>query len=245
MTKPAMKKLIALAFALVSSLALAAGPEVPLQSSQTNVSDRASLQRGAQLFVNYCMGCHSLGFLRYSRMAEDLGLTEEQVMQHLNFTGAKAGEHMKSAMDPGDATAWFGAPAPDLTLTARAKLGGPDWVYTYLKSFYADESRPLGWNNQVLPGASMPHVLWELQGIQRPVYAPEGGKIERLELAVPGKVSPAEYDQVARDITAFLQYAAEPSAMKRESVGVWVILFLSFFSLMAWLLKQEYWRDVH
>jgi ubiquinol-cytochrome c reductase cytochrome c1 subunit len=244
MTKPAMKKLIALAFALVSSLALAAGPELALESSQTNVSDRASLQRGAQLFVNYCMGCHSLGYLRYSRMAEDLGLTEDQVLQHLNFTGAKAGEHMKSAMNRDDAVAWLGAPAPDLTLTARAKIGGPDWIYTYLKTFYADDSRPMGWNNLVLPGASMPHVFWELQGIQRAVYG-EGGTIERLELAVPGKLSAAEYDQVARDISAFLQYASEPSAMKRESVGVWVILFLAFFSLMAWLLKQEYWRDVH
>jgi len=246
MTEIAMKKLIALGLVLVSSLAFAAGPEVPLQASQTNITDRASLQRGAQLYMNYCMGCHSLGYLRNSRMADDLGLSEEQVMASLNFTGAKFGEHMVSAMDPEDATAWFGAPAPDLTLVARAKLGGPDWVYTYLKSFYADETRPLGWNNRVLPGASMPHVLWELQGTQRAVYAPgDGGKIERLELAVPGTLTAAEYDQVARDIATFLHYAGEPSALQRQSIGVWVMLFLAFFTLMAWLLKQEYWRDVH
>jgi ubiquinol-cytochrome c reductase cytochrome c1 subunit len=246
MTKIAMKKLIALGFVFASSLAFAAGPGVSLEPSQTNLTDRASLQRGAQLFMNYCMGCHSLGYLRYSRMAQDLGLSEEQVMQNLNFTGAKFGEQMVSAMDPADATAWIGAVAPDLTLVARAKLGGPDWVYTYLKSFYADETRPNGWNNLVLPGSSMPHVLWDMQGIQRAVYAPgEAGKIERLEVAAPGSLSAAQYDHVARDITTFLHYASEPSALQRQSIGVWVILFLAFFTLMAWLLKQEYWRDVH
>lgn len=240
-----MKTLLALVLAVVAPLALAAGAGPKLEHSHTNIEDAASLQRGARLFVNYCMGCHSLGYLRYSRMAEDLGLSEEQVMQNLNFTGAKFGERMVSAMDPADATAWIGAAAPDLTLTARAKLGGPDWVYTYLKSFYADESRPLGWNNTVLPGASMPNPLWEMQGIQRAVYAGEGGHIDRLEVTTPGSLSPEQFDQVARDITAFLQYAAEPSRQQRESVGVWVILFLAFFTAMAWLLKQEYWRDVH
>ena len=248
MTKP-KTFLFALALSLLAPLAQAAGPGPVLEASHASIGDRASLQRGAKYFVNYCQGCHSLGLLRYSRMADDLGLTEEQVMQNLSFGAAKFGEPMVSSLGKADATAWLGAPAPDLSLTARAKLGGPDWIYTYLKSFYVDETRPMGWNNTVLPGASMPHVLWELQGIQRPVYGPShdgaAPAIERFELSKAGRLSPQEYDQVARDISAFLAYAAEPAAMKREAIGVWVLAFLSFFALMTYMLKAEFWRDVH
>lgn len=241
------KRLIALLFALVPAIALAAG-DTKLESSQVNLGDRASLQRGAALYMNYCAGCHALGFQRYSRMAEDLGLSEEQVMANLNFTERKFGETMTIAMDKGDAEAWFGKTPPDLSLVARAKLGGPDWAYTFLKSFYVDESRPSGWNNTVLPNASMPHVLWEMQGIQRAVYGEsESGDahIERLELAKTGGMTPEAYDQVARDISAFLAYVAEPAALKRHSMGVWVLLFLAGFTFLTWLLKAEYWRDVH
>lgn len=232
---------------LLSFSAFAAGG-AGLQHAGTDLGDRASLQRGARLYMNYCSGCHSLKYLRYSRMAEDLGLTEEEVMEHLNFTGAKFGEPILTAMPAEGAAQWFGTAPPDLSLTSRVR--GADWIYSYLKSFYIDEERPLGWNNTVFPNASMPNVLWELQGVQHPVY---GGKdeatgeplIERLEVANPGSMDSAEFDQTVRDITAFLEYAGEPIATRREAIGVWVMLFLAFFTFLAWLLKKEYWKDVH
>lgn len=240
-------RIFALLLALLPAIGLAAGG-AKLEHSGADLSDRASLQRGAGLFMNYCSGCHSLSLQRYSRLGQDLGLTEEQVERFLIRGDAKVGEPINTGIAAGDGEAWFGKAAPDLSLVARAKLGGPDWVYGYLKGFYVDESRPLGWNNTVFPGASMPHVLWELQGIQRPVYdvdAEGQSHLVRLELVKPGRLSPAEYDQVARDISAFLMYVAEPAALKRESIGVWVILFLALFTLVAYLLKAEYWRDVH
>jgi len=236
-----------LGLALTPAAALAAGGGA-LQDSQANINDRASLQRGAALFVNYCSGCHSLGLQRYSRVAQDLGLDEALVMKHLAPQGAKFAETMQTAMSPGDGEAWLGKAPPDLSLVARAKPGGRDWTYTFLKSFYVDESRPSGWNNTLLAGSSMPNVLWELQGIQRPVYEGEhagSAPPAHLELASPGRLSPTEFDRSIRDITAFLQYVGEPAALQRESVGLWVVLFLAFFTFIAWLLKQEYWRDVH
>ena len=227
-----------------SALAAAGGP---VQHAGTDLGDKASLQRGAQLFMNYCSSCHSLKYLRYSRMAEDLGLTEEEVMENLNFTGAAFGEQILTAMPAEAAGQWFGTAPPDLSLTSRVR--GPDWIFSYLKSFHIDDSRPLGWNNTVFPNASMPNVLWELQGIQQPVY---GGQdeatgeplIDRLELSTPGSMDAVEFDQAARDITAFLEYAGEPIALKREALGIWVMLFLAFFTFLAWLLKNEYWKDV-
>lgn len=246
---PSMTKRIYSAFLALfclPGLALAAGDAV-LEESYANINDQASLQRGAALFMNYCAGCHSLGFQRYSRIAEDLGLDESQVMGALAPKGAKFAETVQSAMNPDDGAAWLGKAPPDLSLVSRAKPGGHDWTYTFLKSFYVDETRPSGWNNTVLPGSSMPNVLWELQGIQRPVYGEGQGHAapERLELASPGTLDPEAYDRTIRDITAFLQYVGEPSAMKRASVGLWVVLFLAFFTFLAWLLKTEYWRDVH
>ncbi len=234
--------------ALAPSLAVAAGGGALLES-HANINDKASLQRGAALFMNYCSGCHSLGLQRYSRIAQDLDLDEEQVLQNLAPRGTKFADTVQSAMQPGDGTAWLGKAPPDLSLVARAKPGGRDWTYTFLKSFYVDETRPSGWNNTLLAGSSMPNVLWELQGIQRAVAA--DGRAEghsaapKLELASPGSVSPAEFDRTVRDLTAFLQYVGEPSAAKRASVGLWVVLFLAFFTFLAWLLKKEYWSDVH
>ncbi|HWT16497.1 MAG TPA: cytochrome c1 [Patescibacteria group bacterium] len=246
-----MKKLIALAFSLVASLAQASGGPAQLQSSGADLSDQASLQRGAALFMNYCMGCHSLKYLRYSRMAADLGLTEEQVMGSMNFTGIKFGEAMTIAMNPADGDKWIGKAAPDLSLTSRVR-GGPDWIYTYLKSFYRDPARPLGWNNVLFPGASMPNVLWELQGVQSAVFNAADGAhagaapvFSHFEPAQPGRLGAEDYDQVARDLSNFLQYAAEPAALKRQQIGVWVLLFLAVLTLLTWALKHEYWRDVH
>lgn len=235
--------------AVLAPAAMAAGGGGALQASNTSLSDQGSLQNGAKLFFNYCSGCHSLKLMRYSRIAEDLGLTEEQVMQNLNFSTAKFGEQVPPSMNPKDGDAWFGKAAPDLSLVARAKAGGPDWIYTYLKTFYLDPSRPMGWNNTTFPNASMPNPFWELQGIQTAVFKPgvDGGDpvFERFELHQPGTLSPAEFDTVARDISNFLRYAAEPAALQRHAIGVWVILFLAFFTFLAWLLKQEYWKDVH
>lgn len=241
-------RFFALLLALVPALGLAAGPTVELEHSGTDLNDKASLQRGAGLFMNYCAGCHALSLHRYSRIASDLDLPPELVEQHLVPPQAAIGETIQTGIEAGDGEAWFGKSAPDLSLVSRAKAGGADWVYSYIKGFYVDEARPMGWNNKIFPGASMPNVLWELQGIQRPVYDQgEDGQphLSRLELASPGRQSPEEFDRTARDISAFLQYVAEPAAMKRHSVGVWVILFLAFFTFVAYLLKMEYWRDVH
>lgn len=242
------KRLAAFLLALLPGLGFAAG-EVKLMESSASISNPASLQRGATMYMSYCAGCHSLGFQRYSRMAEDLGLPEEMVMEQLNFTGAKFGDHITSAMEPADGEAWFGKAPPDLSLVTRSKPGGPDWLYTFLMSFYADDTRPAGWNNTVLAGSSMPHVLWELQGTQRPVYAGDAGAgaavVERLELASAGSLSPEEYDLAVRDLVNFMTYVGEPAALQRQSLGVWVILFLAAFTFLAWLLKKEYWRDVH
>lgn len=218
-----------------------------LMQSGTDLDDRTSLQNGAKLFMNYCSGCHSLKYLRYSRMAEDLGLTEDEVMNNLNFTGAKFGEQIQVSMTPEHANQWFGKMPPDLSLIARVR--GSDWIYTYLKSFYLDESRPLGWNNQLFPNASMPNPLWELQGLQHAEFgdadkATGERPVLGLKVTQPGHQNAEEFNRSVRDITAFLEYAAEPAALKRQSLGVWVILFLAMFTLLAYLLKTEYWRDV-
>jgi ubiquinol-cytochrome c reductase cytochrome c1 subunit len=245
-----MTKRFAIALALLLAGAPALAPAAAggdLEHAQVNIGDTASLQRGATLFVNYCLGCHGLQYQRYSRLAEDLELTEDQVMSHLVFGDAKFGETMDAAMLPADGEAWFGKAPPDLSLVARVR--GADWIYSYLKGFYLDESRPLGWNNTVFPDVSMPHVLWELQGVQRPVHGQaEGGMaphVERLEIAEAGRLTAEQYDRVARDITNFLQYVGEPAALQREAYGLWVILFLAFLTFLTWLLKKEYWRDVH
>jgi len=237
---------LALAGFLMAGVANASEGGEGMESANVHLGDTASLQRGARLFFNYCSGCHSLQYLRYSRIAEDLKLDEKDVADSLVFTGVKVGDRAVNHMPPAAATAWFGKAPPDLSLEARAK--GADWIYHYLKSFYLDPSRPVGWNNTVFPNASMPNALWELQGLQVAVaHAGEGGHEggQKLEIKTPGSLKPEEYDQAVRDITAFLQYAGEPAALKRESMGVWVLLYLALFTFIAWLLKHEFWKDVH
>ena len=247
MTKKWIALLASTAAGLLFSAAALAASGGPVQQAGNDLSDQASLQRGAAAYMNYCSGCHSLKFLRYQRMAEDLGLTEEEVMGNLNFTGAKYGEHIQVTMRNADGAAWFGNAPPDLSLISRVR--GSNWIYTYLKSFYLDDTRPLGWNNQLFPNVSMPNPLWELQGLQHAEFgAPDATgerHVERLVVTSAGVASAADFDQVVRDITNFLEYAGEPASLKRPALGVWVILFLSFFTFMAWLLKKEYWRDVH
>ena len=247
MTKKWIALLAAAGTALLFSAAALASGAGSLQQAGNDLTDRASLQRGAQAYMSYCSGCHSLKYLRYSRMAEDLGLTEDQVMANLNFTGAKVGEQIHVSMSKEQGDKWFGKMPPDLSLIARVR--GTDWIYTYLKSFYLDESRPLGWNNKLFPNASMPNPLWELQGLQHAEFGePDAAgerHPERLVVTSPGHVQPAEFDQTVRDITNFLEYAGEPAVLKRQSMGVWVVLFLALLAFLAYLLKEEYWKDVH
>lgn len=239
-----MPKKILLAVTLILlALAVSAVHAAPeLRSAHTNLRDQASLQHGASLYMNYCAGCHSLGYLRYSRLAEDLGLTEEEVMENLNFTGGKYQEPILAAMTHADGEKWFGKAPPDLSLEVRAK--GADWVYSYLHSFYIDPSRPVGWNNTVFPNASMPNVLAPLQGIQE-ARDVQGDVVGSLELVQKGSLTPAQFDAAVRDLTAFMEYAAEPAALQRTRIGIWVLLYLVLFTIVAWALKREFWKDVH
>lgn len=218
--------------------------------ANTNLGNMPSLQRGAKLFANYCLGCHSAEHMRYTRLAEDIELTPEQVEQNLMFTADKIFEPMTIAMSGADQETWFGTPVPDLSLTARSR--GTDWIYNYLKGFYVDPVRPQGWNNTVFPNTAMPNPLWELQGIQVPEYevttnefGGEEKKLVGVHKAQEGRLSEEEFNRVVRDLTTFLEYMGEPAKMKRESMGIWVLLFISIFTLLAYLLKREYWRDVH
>ncbi|ACA12816.1 cytochrome c1 [Xylella fastidiosa subsp. multiplex] len=222
--------------------------DVPLEHAGNDVSDRMSLQRGVQLYMNYCVGCHSLKYLRYSRIAADLGLSEVQVMSTLNVTGAKFGDTIMTGMPVDTSEQWFGKIPPDLSLVARVR--GSDWIYTYLRSFYVDSTRPLGWNNRLFVNVSMPNPLSHLQGVQRAKYggASQAGAdrlVTGLVLVQPGQQNPAEFDQTLRDIVNFLQYAAEPAALQRHSLRVWVLLFLVLLTFLVYLLKKAYWEDVH
>jgi len=232
----------------VASVTVSAAGGAGVEHSGANINDTASLQRGAKWYVNYCLGCHTISYMRYNRLAEDLGLSEDMVMRNLVFSDSKFGETMEIAMDENHAKAWFGKTPPDLSLIGRSR--GADWVYSYLLGFYKDANG--GWNNTLLPNASMPHVLWRLQGIQTPVYRQETSDsgfthevIDHFALTTPGTQSPEEFKETARDIAAFLDYAGEPAKLKRKGIGVWVILFLAVFTFITYLLKAEYWRDVH
>ncbi|MGK7296068.1 MAG: cytochrome c1 [Candidatus Wenzhouxiangella sp. M2_3B_020] len=229
----------------VPAASFAAGGGEGLESAGANVHNMASVQRGAQMFMNYCHSCHSAQYMRYQRLAKDLELTEEQVEENLVFGNQEISDYMKAAM-PEVSKQWFGKQPPDLTLTARSR--GEDWIYSFLNGFYMTAE---GWNNTVLANAAMPHVLWKLQGIQRPImetYTDESGeehtRIARLEIAEPGELSPEEYEQTIRDIVAFMVYLGEPAVLKRENMGIWVILFLVVFTFLSWLLYKEYWRDI-
>ncbi len=215
-----------------------------------DIRDRASLQRGARNFMNYCSGCHSAKYVRYNRIAKDLGIPEAELKSNLMFTSEKTFETIKIAMLPDDAMKWFGTVPPDLSLMARAR--GSDYIYAFLRSFYADPSKPTGVNNTVLPGTAMPHVLADLQGVQTAHFVThpgEGGtvatELEKFALAQPGALSPEKYDEFVRDTVNFLQYIGEPIEVQRRDLGVWVILFLLVFTAFSYLLYKEYWRDVH
>lgn len=228
--------------------AQAEGGDTPLQHADNDVRDKASLQRGARNFMNYCSGCHSAQYVRYNRIAADLDIAEPELKSNLMFTGVRTSDTIRSAMPPEDARGWFGNAPPDLSLIARSR--SPDYLYSFLKGFYVDPARPLGVDNVVLPGTAMPHVLAQLQGTQRAVFVTTGRAgvglpvFEKFEPLAAGSLSPEKYDEFVRDTVNFLDYIAEPVQVVRRDIGVWVILFLLAFTVLAYLLKREYWRDV-
>jgi ubiquinol-cytochrome c reductase cytochrome c1 subunit len=244
-----IKPLLMIAALLLPAGVMAEEGEIALLHAGTDINNIESLQRGARNFMNYCSGCHSLKYLRYNRMAQDLNISEKELADNLMFTTSKPFDTVNSAMPP-DAEAWFGKQPPDLSLVARAK--GRDYVYSFLHGFYADSTRIWGVNNLYLPNAAMPHVLAERQGLQKPVFknVPDdhgGARVVLVDVAAmtPGAMKPEEYDQFVRDIVNFLDYAAEPVKAKRQSMGIFVTLFLLVFLAFALLLKKEYWKDVH
>jgi ubiquinol-cytochrome c reductase cytochrome c1 subunit len=250
-----LKKLIA-TLVLLPGLALASEGGMPLDQAPDHTKDLAALQNGARLFVNYCLNCHSASSMRYSKL-KDIGLTEEQIKANLLFTSDKVGDMMTVSMAPKDAKAWFGATPPDLSVIARAKaseLGsGPDWLYTYLRTFYKDDTRPTGWNNLVFPNVGMPHVLWELQGVRTAKFEDEKdphdeGKVVHkfagFEQLTPGKLTALEYDTSVADLVSFMTWMAEPVQNTRKQLGVWVLLFLGIFIVITWRLNASYWKDI-
>jgi ubiquinol-cytochrome c reductase cytochrome c1 subunit len=243
-----MKKLlILLVLAILPAAAFAASEHGPkLDPVNIDLSDKASLQRGARIFVNYCLSCHSASFMRYNRMGNDLGISEELVKENLLFAADKVGDLMKAVMPPDDAKLWFGVAPPDLSLIARSRK--PAWVYTYLRSFYRDPESHSGWNNVVFPHVAMPHVLYEWQGDQRAIFKKDAHGVdvfEGFELERPGSRSANDYDAAMRDLTNFLVYLGEPAKLVRYQTGLYVLIFLAVFLVFAYLLKKEYWKDVH
>ena len=236
-----MKKLlIALLFAPM--MAFASGAALHLDKWPGSVSDKPALQNGAKLFVNYCLNCHGASYMRYARLTE-LGLTEQQIKDNLMFTADKIGEQMRVAARSDEQKQWFGAAPPDLTVIARARASehgpGADWLYTYLRQFYRDGDRPTGWNNVVFENVGMPHILWQLQGEQVLNH-----ETHKLELAVPGKMSPKEYDQAVSDLVGFMVWMGEPMQEQRKQLGWFVLAFLAVLFGFAYALKKEYWKDI-
>lgn len=251
------KNILALVFAWLVVVPLkvfaAGGSGYPLDDIEVNPADKPSLQRGAQLYMNYCFGCHETGFQRYERVADDLGIPHDLMQEYLMSANAKIGDLMKNGVEPDEIKSWFGVVPPDLTMVARVR--SPEWLYTYLRTFYLDPKRPLGANNKVFPNVGMPHVLLDLQGGY--IDTCKGGASGRDTLtgeplcglepdpSVKGSMTPAQYDQAMYDLVNFLSYSAEPMKMERQRLGVYVLLFLAIFFIPAYLLKREYWKDVH
>jgi ubiquinol-cytochrome c reductase cytochrome c1 subunit len=259
-----MKKLIlALVMPVLASLSLV-GPAQAAPGGiewdkfpAERITDMAALQNGAKMFANYCLNCHAAAFMRYNRL-RDIGLTEEQIASNLIFTGAKVGDTMKVALDPKDAKAWFGKVPPDLTLVARSRSAagkgtGADYLYTYLRTYYRDDSTLTGWNNLAYPTVGMPHVLWELQGQQRAVYESQPDPrdatktvqvFKGFEQITPGTMTQVEYNAAMADLVAFLKWMAEPNQNDRKRLGVWVLAFLAVFTVIAWRLNAVFWKDI-
>ena len=248
-----MKRLLVPALALLLALPAlgwaAGGGKTPLERAPLNLHDRASLQRGAAIFVNHCLNCHSAGSMRYARLA-DLGLTEQQIRDNLLFTAEKVGESMVTTFDPKIAKAAFGIVPPDLSLAGRSR--SPDWLYTYMRSFYRDPASKSGWNNLVFPNVAMPHVLWEYQGEQalqvterRDERTGDMKRTQKLVLERPGTMQPLEYDAYVADLVNYLAYMSEPAQTSRKQWGIVALFLLAVFVVVALMLKNQYWKDVH
>jgi ubiquinol-cytochrome c reductase cytochrome c1 subunit len=250
-----MKKLI---LTLIAALGIVTGAHaaeggLAWDKAPNRTTDLAALQNGAKLFVNYCLSCHSAAFMRFNRLT-DLGISEQQIKDNLLFTTDKIGETMRVNMDPRQAKEWFGTVPPDLTLVARSRAGhggtGADYLYTYLRTFYRDDTKATGWNNLAFPTVAMPHVMWELQGERRPVFdkveshGHETEVFKGWEQLSPGTMTPIQFDQNMGDLVSFLQWMAEPAQNTRIRVGVWVLLFLVMAVVFTWRLNASYWKDV-
>lgn len=250
-----MKFITKIITALVFLPVLALAEGYPLDHAPDRANDMSALQNGARLFVNYCLNCHGAHSMRYSRL-KDLGLTDDQIRANLLLAGDKVGDLMTTNLTVKDAKEWFGAAPPDLSVIARSRASeagsGPDWLYTYLRSYYKDDTRPTGWNNMVYPNVAMPHVLWELQGVRTAEFeevTDEESHAKKLEFkkfvtVTPGKLTALEYDQNVADLVAYLTWMAEPAQNTRKRLGVWVLIWLSMLSVLAWRLNASYWKEV-
>jgi ubiquinol-cytochrome c reductase cytochrome c1 subunit len=251
-----MKKIfiiLLLATAAVAN-ALAAGGGIAWDKAPAKTTDMVALQNGAKIFVNYCQNCHAAGYMRFNKL-KDLGLTDQQIKENLLFSTDKIGETMKVSMDVKNAKDWFGVVPPDLTLVARSRSDsgkgtGSDYLYTYLRTYYRDDTKPTGWNNLAYPNSAMPHVMWEWQGERKPIYeeATEHGKkvavLKGWQQVTPGSMTPLQYDQSVSDLVGFLQWMSEPVQNNRVQIGVWVLLFLLLLTFFAWRLNASFWKDV-
>ena len=244
MKKTILIALITLAM-LSAGLVMAAGGGYPTSPANVNVDDKASLQRGAKVFTDYCLSCHSAKFVRFNRVATDLGMTEDQVMDNLNHLGVKFGDTMQATMTTEYAKEAFGAVPPDLSLVARSR--GVDWLYTYLTGFYADEAKTTGHNNVIFKDVGMPNIFWKQEGIKKPVYEEHNGEkvLVGVELVEKGTMEPEEFDTMIRDLVGFLSYIGEPNQSYRKSLGVAVLIFLVVLFGFAYSMKKDYWKDVH
>jgi ubiquinol-cytochrome c reductase cytochrome c1 subunit len=239
-----MKKLLQICLLLLP-VSTFASASISLDSANANLSDSKSLSNGAKLYVEYCLGCHSVKYIRYLNIADDFDIKQQTVLKNIAPDGAGIYDKMLTAMNAHDAKKWFGTKPPDLSLIARSR--GADWLYTYLKSFYTDATKPLGVNNAVFPGVAMPNPLWQLQGEQVAVFKQEQGQkvISKLVIQEKGTMTADQFDSAVNDLVNFLVYAGEPSQLERRSMGKYVLLFILLFGIIAYLLKKEYWKDVH
>jgi ubiquinol-cytochrome c reductase cytochrome c1 subunit len=251
-----MKKLILtlmLALGVAAAAHASGGDEVAWDKAPSRTNDLPALQNGAKLFVNYCLNCHSAAFMRFNRL-RDIGISEQQIKENLLTVSEKVGDTMKSPIDPKDAKEWFGAVPPDLTLIARSRSGhggtGADYLYTYMRTFYRDPSRPTGWNNLAFPNVGMPHVLWELQGDREPVFdkvESHGHEVEVFKgwkQLNPGSMTTVQYDQAVGDLVGYLTWMGEPAQNHRVRVGAWVMLFLALLTILVWRLNAAFWKNV-
>ena len=253
-----LKQLARLSLGLITSVLMATGAQaasegIAWDQAPHKTNDLPALQNGAKLFVNYCLGCHSAAFMRFNRL-KDVGLTEQQIKDNLLFTTDKVGETMKAAIDPKQARDWFGAVPPDLTVIARSRSSGQgsgaDYLYTFLRTNYRDDTKATGWNNLAFPNVAMPHVLWELQGVREPQFQKQTSHGKDVQVfsgwkqVSAGTMTPLQYDQAMGDLVGYLQWMSEPVQNTRVRIGVWVLLFLGVFTVIAWRLNAAFWKDI-